>query len=122
MLYLLFAIAITAGAVVYLIKKGKIKDSDGDFIPDVVEDKFEDIKEDIEDVIEDVKEKVEDIKEDVEDFVEEVKDLPAKISRKKPGPKRSSRKTSTKRGTGGSSNPTTTGSGAAVLKKDKNQK
>ena len=85
MLYLLLAIAIGIGATVYLIKKGKIKDADGDFIPDVIEDKVEDIKEDIEDVIEDVKE-----------FVEEVKDLPAKVTRKKPGPKRTSRKPAAK--------------------------
>ena len=128
MLYLLLAIALAAGVAVYLMKKGKIKDEDGDFIPDVLEDKVEDIKEDVQDVVKKVKNKVEDIKEDVEDFVEEVKDLPAKISRKKPGPKRAPRKNSTpaQRGTksgGGSGNTSESGhrnhgTGSAVLKKD----
>lgn len=72
MLYLLLAVAIAVGVTVYLIKKGKIKDADGDFIPDVIEDK------------------VKDIKQDVKELVEEAKDIPAKLSRKKPGPKKNS--------------------------------
>ena len=37
-------LAIAAGVGYVLIKKGKIKDSDGDFIPDVVEDKVDEIE------------------------------------------------------------------------------
>ena len=88
MLYLLLAIVVAAGVAVYLMKKGKIKDEDGDFIPDVLEDKVEDIKEDVQDVVKKVKDKVEDIKEDVEDFVEEVKEVPAKVARKRTSTKK----------------------------------
>ena len=37
-LIILALIAVATGAVVYFIKKGKIKDQDGDYIPDAVED------------------------------------------------------------------------------------
>ena len=71
MLYLLFALAIVVGVAVYLMKKGKIKDSDGDLIPDAVEDKVEDVKE----VIEEVKHRAKRVKEEFDDVVEEVKDV-----------------------------------------------
>jgi hypothetical protein len=89
MLYLLLGLALAAGVTVYLVKQGKIKDSDGDFIPDVVEEKVEDIKEDVEDVIEDVQEVVEKtkkrvkkVKEEVEDVIEEVQDVVSAIKGK----------------------------------------
>ena len=44
-LFILVVILLGAGAVVYFIKKGKIADSDGDLIPDVVEDTIEEVKE-----------------------------------------------------------------------------
>ena len=34
MIYLLIALALAVGATVYLVKQGKIKDSDGDLLPD----------------------------------------------------------------------------------------
>jgi gas vesicle protein len=43
-LIILGLVAIAAGAVIYLVKKGKIADSDGDLIPDVVEDAVDDVK------------------------------------------------------------------------------
>ena len=69
MLYFLIIAALITGVVIYLTESGKIKDTDGDGIPDVIEDKIEDAKE----VIEDVKEVIEDVKE----VVEEVKKKPA---------------------------------------------
>ena len=36
-LIILGIVAVAAGVIVYLVKKGKIADSDGDLIPDVVE-------------------------------------------------------------------------------------
>jgi len=43
-LIILGLVAIAAGVVIYLVKKGKIADSDGDLIPDVVEDAVDDVK------------------------------------------------------------------------------
>ena len=40
-IYILAALAIAAGVLVYLQKTGKVKDTDGDLIPDVVEEKIE---------------------------------------------------------------------------------
>ena len=52
-------LAIGVGTIIYLTKKSIIKDSDGDLIPDVVEEKIEKVEK----VIEKTKEVVEDIKE-----------------------------------------------------------
>ncbi len=42
---LLIVIAIAVVATFILMKKGKIKDADGNNIPDVIEDKVKDVKE-----------------------------------------------------------------------------
>ena len=42
-IYILAAVSISAGVIIYLQKKGKIKDTDGDLIPDVVEEKIEEL-------------------------------------------------------------------------------
>jgi len=111
LLIILLVLAVVAGIVYAATKYFKaFKDLDNDGIPDVVEDKFEEVKDKVEDKIENVKDHVEDIKEDLVDFVEEVKDLPKKLTRKKPG--RSKSKTTTvKKSTGGSviSTPKPTG-------------
>jgi len=81
-IFILLAVLLVAavtGAI--LTKKGILKDTDSDGIPDVVED-----------VVDDVKEKYDDIK-------EEVKDLPKKLTRKKPG--RSKKETAKGTTTGG---------------------
>lgn len=70
-LIILALLAIGAGVVVYLIKKGKIKDEDGDFIPDVIEDKVEDVKE----VAKEVKARAKRVKEEVKDVVDAAKDV-----------------------------------------------
>jgi len=68
-------LAAIAGAVVYvLMKKGVIKDEDGNNIPDSVDAKIKDVE-----VI------VEEVKQKVEEVLEEVQDVPAKLTRKKPG-------------------------------------
>lgn len=43
-LIILGVIAVSAGVIVYFVKKGKIADRDGDLIPDVVEDAVENAK------------------------------------------------------------------------------
>lgn len=61
-------LAIGVGTIVYLTKKSIIKDSDGDFIPDVVEEK-----------VEEVKKRVERVKEEVSDVVAVAKELNAQV-------------------------------------------
>lgn len=77
-LVILALAAVAVGVIVYLIKKGKIKDSDGDYVPDAVEDAVEDVKEFAEDVKETaakVKKRAKAVKEELKDVVEEVKDV-----------------------------------------------
>ena len=72
---------VAGGVVIYFVKVGKIKDSDGDLIPDVVEDKVAQAKK----TVKKVKVKVEDAKEFIEDIKEVKKAVKAKRrSRKKP--------------------------------------
>jgi len=105
MLLKLILVLVVIAAGVYVATKyfKKFKDEDNDGIPDVVEDKFEEVKD-----------KVEDIKEDVEDFIEEVKDVPAKLTRKKPGPRKKSTKSTPK--PAAKSTGTKSGSGAGYYK------
>jgi gas vesicle protein len=78
MLYLLLGLALAAGVTIYLVKQGKIKDTDGDFIPDVVEEKVEDVKE----VVKETKKRVKKVKEEVEDVIEEVQDVVSAVKGK----------------------------------------
>jgi len=66
---------IAAGVIYFLIKKGKIKDSDGDFIPDVVEDKVDEVKGKVQKKVKAVKTRVKNVKDEIEDVVEEVQDV-----------------------------------------------
>ena len=59
------------GATVYFIKKGKIKDSDRNLIPDVVEEKVIAVKK----TAKKVKHRAKRIKEEVGDVVEQAKDI-----------------------------------------------
>lgn len=77
MLYLFVAIVLAVGVTVYLIKKGKIKDADGDFIPDVIEDKVKDIKDDVKEVASEAKRRVKRVKEELGDVKDAVKDVAA---------------------------------------------
>ena len=55
-------LAIAAGVGYVLIKKGKIKESDGDFIPDVVEDKVDEVKGKVQKKVKAVKTRVKNVK------------------------------------------------------------
>ena len=68
-------LAIAAGVGYVLIKKGKIKDSDGDFIPDVVEDKVDEVKGKVQKKVKAVKTRVKNVKDEIEDVVEEIQDV-----------------------------------------------
>jgi gas vesicle protein len=68
-------LAIAAGVGYVLIKKGKIKDSDGDFIPDVVEDKVDEIEAKVQKKVKAVKTRVKNVKDEIEDVVEEIEDV-----------------------------------------------
>lgn len=76
----LLAIAVGVGYV--LIKKGKIKDSDGDFIPDVVEDKVDEIEEKVQKKVKAVKTRVKNVKEEIADVVEELGDVVSAVKGK----------------------------------------
>lgn len=81
-LVILGLLVIGSGIYYFLIKTGKIKDEDGDFIPDTVEDKYEDIKEDVEEVVEKTKKRVKKVKEEISDVVEELGDVVSAIKGK----------------------------------------
>ena len=77
-LVILTLAAIGVGVIVYLIKKGKIKDSDGDYIPDAVEDAVEDVKEFAEDLKEtsaELKRRVKAVEAELKDVVKEARDV-----------------------------------------------
>lgn len=81
-LIILGLLAIGAGVIYFLTKSGKIADRDGDFIPDVVEDKVEDIKEDVEETVKKVKTRVKKVKAEINDVVEELSDVVSAIQGK----------------------------------------
>lgn len=81
-LIILAIVAIGAAFYFYNIITGKIKDTDGDFIPDVVEEKVEDIKTEVKAKAGAVKAKAKAVKKEVADVkkaakkvVEEAKDV-----------------------------------------------
>ena len=68
-------LAVSAAVVYILMKKGKIKDEDGNNIPDVIDAKINDVKETTNKVVEETKEKVKVVKERVARVKEEVSDV-----------------------------------------------
>lgn len=74
-LIILLLLAIAAAVVVILIKKGKIKDEDGNFIPDVIEDKVSDIKEKVQKTTQEVKRRTKRVKEELNDIKVAAKNL-----------------------------------------------
>jgi mevalonate kinase len=81
-LIILALLAIGAGVVYFLIKKGKIKDEDGDFIPDVVEDKVDEVKTKVNKKVKAVKTRVKKVKDEIDDVVEELGDVVSAIKGK----------------------------------------
>jgi DNA-binding ferritin-like protein len=67
LLIILGVIGVAVATYLVLLYTGKIKDRDGDFIPDVVEDTVEDIKEDVAEVKSEVKRRVKRVKEELKD-------------------------------------------------------
>jgi len=69
---------IIVGVVIYLVKTKKLADSDGDYIPDVVEDAADDVKEKIEDVkatVKEIKRRAKNVKEELSDVFEEAQEV-----------------------------------------------
>ena len=99
MLYFLLALALAVGVTIFLVKKGKIKDSDGDLIPDAVEEKLEEAAE----VAKEIKTRAKRVKEEVADVVEEFKDVVEQakdVADAAKGTKRRGRKPAAKKTTG----------------------
>jgi len=71
-LVILAIATVLAIAIVILQKTGKIKDEDGDLIPDVVEDKVEEVKAE-------AKRRVKRVKQELKDVLKEAKDLKEQI-------------------------------------------
>ncbi len=89
-IFIILGILLVAGGVmIYFVKAGKIKDSDGDLIPDVVEDKVAEAKK----AVKEVKSRAKVVKAEVADVIEEVKD----ISKAVKGRKRRGRKPKAKK-------------------------
>ena len=74
-LIILVVLALIASVYVYLIKKGKIKDDDHDYIPDVVEDKVSEIKETVGNATKEVKRRAKRIKEELDDVASAARNL-----------------------------------------------
>lgn len=91
---------LVVGTVVYLQKKGKIEDKDGNLIPDVVEEKVEQVKEVVKEVNQRAKrvvEEVKDVTEAAKEVVKQSKDVvtAVKSTSTRKGRKPSTRKNST---------------------------
>lgn len=74
-LIILGVLVIGAASVYFGIKQGKIKDEDGDFIPDVVEDKVDEAKQAVEKTAKEVKRRARRVKEEVKDVADAAKDV-----------------------------------------------
>ena len=70
-IYILAVLAIAAGVLVYLQKTGKVKDTDGDLIPDVVEEKIEQAEK----VVKETKRRAKRVVEEAKDVAEAVKEV-----------------------------------------------
>ena len=70
-IYTIAVIAVVAAVLVYLQKTGKIKDSDGDLIPDVVEDKIEQAEK----VVKETKRRAKRVIEEAKDVADAIKEV-----------------------------------------------
>lgn len=71
LLIIALVIGVAAATYVVLLYTGKIKDEDGDFIPDVVEDAVEEVK----DRVDRVKEEITDVKKAVKEVANQAGDV-----------------------------------------------
>lgn len=74
-LVILAIATVLAIAIVILQKTGKIKDEDGDLIPDVVEDKVEEVKAETKRRVKRVKEELKDVKKSAKNLKEQIVDV-----------------------------------------------
>jgi ABC-type Fe3+-hydroxamate transport system substrate-binding protein len=81
------------GTVIYLYKSGKIEDKDGDFIPDVIEEKVEEVKQRATRVAEEVKDVAAAAKEVVKQSKDVVNAAKGNTTRKGRRPKSKSKPT-----------------------------
>ena len=95
-LLILIALVIAGAVAFFLMKKGKIEDKNGNNIPDVVEEKIEDVKEFVNVVKERTKRVVEETKDVVESAKKVVKQSKDVVNATKGGA-RKGRKPSTKK-------------------------
>jgi F0F1-type ATP synthase membrane subunit b/b' len=75
---ILVVLLVVVGVTIYLVKQGKIKDADGDYIPDVIEEAVEDVKEfadDVKETAKEVKKRAKAVKRELADVIEEAKDV-----------------------------------------------
>lgn len=75
-------LAILAGAYVYSIRTGKIKDDNNNYIPDSVDTKVEAVKETVEDVkvvVKEVKRRAKRVQEELKDVKEGAENLAAQV-------------------------------------------
>ncbi len=63
--------AVAVGTVIYFQKSGKIADKDGDLIPDVIEEKVEEVKE----VVKEVKVRAQRVAEEAKDVAQFAKEV-----------------------------------------------
>jgi hypothetical protein len=64
-------VLLVIGTVIYLYKSGKIEDKDGDFIPDAIEEKVEEVKE----VVKEVKQRATRVVEEAKDVAAAAKEV-----------------------------------------------
>ena len=102
-LIIVVGIILVAALVTYfLTKSGKIKDADGNGIPDVIEEKVEEVKEEVKEVVKETKARAKRVKEEVADVVTAAKEVVKQVkdvtdAAKGKAPIRKGRKTSTKK-------------------------
>ena len=69
--FIVILVLVAVGALIYLQKTGKIKDADGDLIPDAIEEKVEQVKE----VAKEVKTRAKRVAEEAKDVVDAAKEV-----------------------------------------------
>lgn len=96
-LIILTILAIGSAFYMYSLYTGKVKDTDGDFIPDVVEDKVEEVTTEVKRRTKRVKEELSDVKDAGKNLAKQTKDVAAAVKGKpRRGRRPASKKPTTK--------------------------